>query len=180
MHPPANLAWHPVLRWLHWSIALLIAAQAVLGWVGHEMERSPLKVDLMVAHKSLGVTLLLLVLLRLAWRLTHPSPPPPGGSKAWEIRLAQLTHVAIYLVIIGLPLSGWLVADTSVAPWKLWWLVPLPSFSGPDREIHEFAEELHEVLVTVLIALLVLHAGAALYHHFVRRDDVLLRMLGRN
>ncbi|MFV8816795.1 cytochrome b [Haliea sp. E17] len=174
------LAWHPVNRWLHWIIALLIAAQAVLGWVGHEMARSPAKVDMMVAHKSLGVTLVLLVVLRLVWRVTHPVPPPPAGSKGWEIRLAQLTHIALYLAIIGLPLSGWMVADTSAAPWKLWWVIPLPSFIEPDRQLHRIGEELHELLVTVLIVLLVVHTAAALYHHFVKRDDVLLRMLGRD
>jgi len=180
MLSPTRPAWHPVSRWLHWIIALLIAAQAILGWIGADMERSPAKIDVMVAHKSLGLTLLLLVLLRLAWRLTHPAPPPPFGSKTWEIRLAQLTHAAIYLVIIALPLSGWLSADTAVAPWKFWWIIPLPSFFAPDKGLHEFGEELHEVLVSVLIALLVLHVAAALYHHFGKRDDVLLRMLGRS
>ena len=117
-------AWSAFARSMHWIMAVLILAQGVIGWVGHEMARSPAKVDVMTAHKSLGITLLLLAVLRLAWRATHRAPPPPAGSSRWEIRAAALSHLLLYLLLIALPLSGWLAASTSIVPWKLWWLIP--------------------------------------------------------
>jgi len=158
-------------------MALLIALQAVAGWVGHEMDRSPLKIDILTAHKSLGITLLMLFVFRLFWRWREPAPPPPTGTPAWQTWAARLTHMTLYLLMIGLPLSGWLVASTSIVPWKLWWLIPWPDIASADKELHEVAEEVHELLVWLLVAFLALHMAAALWHHFFRRDAVLLRML---
>lgn len=169
-------AWHPVVRGIHWLMAALIVVQGVVGWVGHEMARSPAKVDVMTAHKSLGITLLLLVILRLLWRLSHPAPPLPAQTKRWEIRAAWLSHAALYLLMFALPLSGWLTASTSIVPWKLWWVMPWPAIAAPDPGLHEFAGEVHETLVKLLIAVLIVHIAAALRHHFLKRDDVLLRM----
>lgn len=168
--------WNPVARGLHWLMAALILAQGVVGWVGHEMSRSPVKVEVLTAHKSLGITLLMLVALRLLWRWAHPAPPSPAGSNPWEVRAARLSHALLYLLMIALPLSGWLSASTSIVPWKLWWIMPWPAIAEPDQALHEFAEELHELLVKVLVAVLIVHVAAALQHHFLRRNDVLLRM----
>ena len=177
MNAPRPTTWNPVARAFHWGIALLILLQGVVGWYGHEMERSPAKIEVMTAHKSLGITLLLLALLRLAWRAGHRPPPPPPDSARWEVRAATFTHVLLYVLIIALPLSGWLAASTSLVPWKLWWILPWPDIAPVSEGLHEFAEELHEVLVKLLIAVLVVHVGAALRHHFLKRNDVLLRML---
>lgn len=164
-------------RGLHWLMALLIVAQALGGWVIDEMDSSPLKVDAMTTHKSLGITLLLLLLVRLVWRWTHTAPPLPTGSKAWEILAARLSHLALYLLMIAVPLSGWLSASTSIIPWKLWWLIPWPRLASPSKDLHDLAEELHEGLIWALAAVLALHVAAALYHHYVKRDPVLRRML---
>lgn len=169
-------SWDGLTRSLHWLMALLILAQAVGGWVIDEMDRSPLKVDAMTAHKSLGITVLLLVVVRLLWRWAHPAPPPPAGSKPWEIRAARLAHIALYLLMITVPLSGWLSASTSVVPWKFWWLIPWPRIAGPSKDLHEIAEELHEGLIWALAVVLAVHVAAALFHHFVKRDQVLRRM----
>jgi cytochrome b561 len=158
-------------------MALLMLAQLLLGWVAAEMDRSPLKIDVMTAHKSLGITLLLLLAMRLLWRATHAAPLPPEGSKPWQVRAAASSHLALYLLMIALPLSGWLSASTSIVPWKLWWLIPLPEIGAPDPQLHEIAMELHEGLVWGLLVVLAVHVGAALWHHFVHRDEVLSRML---
>jgi len=139
--PPRG--WNGFARFLHWTMALLIAAQAAVGWIGHEMERSPAKVDVMTAHKSLGITLLLLVLLRLLWRATHAAPPHPSDAPRWETVAARLSHAALYLLMIALPLSGWLAASTSLVPWKLWWVIPWPDIAPVNEQLHEVAEELH-------------------------------------
>lgn len=169
--------WTLTARALHWSMAILILLQAALGWVGAEMERSPLKVDVLTAHKSLGITLLLLVLFRLTWRWTHSAPAPPDTSRPWEIRAAWLSHAALYLLMIAVPLSGWLSASTSIVPWKLWWLVPWPDIAAVDQQLHAYAEDLHEALIWWLVAILAVHVAAALWHHFVKRDGVLRKML---
>jgi len=173
-----NESWSATARGLHWLMALLIVVQAVGGWVIDGMDSSPMKVDAMTLHKSLGITLLLLLLLRLLWRWTHAAPPPPAGSRAWEILAARLSHMALYLLMIAVPLSGWLSASTSIIPWKLWWLVPWPRIASPSQDLHEIAEELHEGLIWALVVVLALHVVAALYHHYVKRDPVLRRMLG--
>jgi len=170
--------WGRGVRILHWSMAVLMLLQAVGGWIGHELDRSPLKVDVLTAHKSLGITLLFLVMIRLALRLGHAPPPPPEGSGRWEIRAAHLSHFALYLLMIALPLSGWLTASTSIVPWKLWWVIPWPSIAPVDEHLHDIAGELHEALVWWLVAIIAVHIAAALWHHLVRRDNVLLRMLG--
>jgi cytochrome b561 len=173
-------SWSATARTLHWLMALLILLQAIGGWVVEEMDSSPLKVDAMTAHKSLGITLLLLLVIRLLWRLTHAAPPPPQGSKWWEILAARLSHTALYLLMIAVPLSGWLSASTSIIPWKLWWLMPWPRIASPSEDLHEIAEAVHEGLIWALAAVLAVHVSAALYHHFVKRDAVLRRMLRGN
>jgi cytochrome b561 len=175
-HTRQSESWDLGARSLHWLMAVLLLLQSIVGWIGHEMDRSPLKVDVMTAHKSLGITLLLLVAIRLLWRWTHPAPAPPPGTKPWEARAARLSHAALYLLMIALPLSGWLSASTSLVPWKLWWFIPWPAIAPVDPHLHEIATELHEALVWSLAALLAIHIAAALRHHFVKRDTVLLRM----
>jgi cytochrome b561 len=158
-------------------MALLILVQALVGWIGSDLERSPLKIDVLTAHKSLGITLLLLVALRLLWRWTHPAPQPTPGDTRWQIWAARLSHALLYLLMIALPLSGWLVASTSIVPWKLWWIIPWPAIATADEHLHEIAGDLHEALVLGLVVVLAVHVGAALWHHFAQRDNVLTRML---
>ena len=172
----SNRSWNATARGLHWLMAVLILLQATVGWIAQEMERTPARVDAMTLHKSLGVTLLMLLLLRLAWRWTHPAPLPPDGSSAWEIRLARLAHGALYLLMAAIPLSGWLAASAYVVPWKFWWVVGLPRIVSPDKATYELSSEIHETLVSVFLAILAVHVLAALWHHLVKRDQVLLDM----
>lgn len=156
-------------------MAALIVLQGVVGWIAQEMERSPARVDAMTFHKSLGITLLLLLVLRLAWRWTHPAPPP-ADSSAWATRLAGLVHLALYLLLGGIAISGWVAASAYVIPWKFWWLVRMPRLVAPDKATFELASGVHEFLVAVFLAFLAIHVAAALWHHFVRRDRVLAAM----
>jgi cytochrome b561 len=168
--------WGGAARALHWTMAVLIAAQAALGWVADELERSPVRADLMTAHKSLGITLLAMLLFRLGWRLFDVRPAPPPNTPLWSDRLARGVHALVYVALFGLAFSGWLAASTTILPWKLWWLMPWPSIAAPDPDLHRLAENLHALSLWILIGLLVLHVGAALKHHFVDRDTVLTRM----
>jgi len=170
-------SWGGLARFLHWSMAVLILAQVVLGKVGHEMARSPLKLEVLTWHKSLGVLLLALAVLRIAWRWINPTPAAPGAMPAWQRNAARLTHAALYLLLLAIPLSGWLLISAENVPFRVFWLVPWPSLTGPDEAIADMAEDAHEILATGLLWLLALHVGAALKHHFVDHDGVLANML---
>jgi len=169
-------SWGSVARALHWSMAALIAVQLCLGWIGHDMARSPAKVTLMTTHKSLGITLLALVFLRIAWRWTNSTPDLSGQGTRWELLAARASHAGLYLLLLALPISGWISASASAIPWKFWWLAPLPKLVATNPDLQKAAEETHEWLVTVLVVLLAVHVLAALRHHFLKGNDVLRRM----
>jgi len=169
--------WGAVARGLHWLIAVLVLAQFVIGTVAEEMKLTPAKLDLFVWHKSIGVTVLVLALLRLGWRLGNPPPAPPAGTPGWERKLASLAHWVLYALIFAVPLSGWWVSDASRVPFKAFFFVPMPDFIATDRALQEAAAEVHEALTITLLVVVMLHIGAALRHHYLLRDDVLRRML---
>lgn len=170
-------SWGAVARGFHWLIAALILAQFAIGSIAEEMKLTPAKLDLFVWHKSLGVTVLALAVLRLVWRLVNPTPVPPPGMPNWEHKLAAIAHGLIYVLIFAVPISGWLVSDASRVPFKAYFVVSMPDFIARNHDLQEAAAEVHEALTTTLLLLVILHVAAALRHHFLLRDDVLRRML---
>ena len=169
--------WGAVARAFHWSIAALVLVQFAIGTVAEEMKLTPAKLDLFVWHKSIGVTVLVLAVLRLAWRFGNPPPVPPDGTPGWERKLAAIAHWVLYALIFIVPLSGWWVSDASRVPFKAFFLVPMPDFIATDRALQEAAAEVHEVLTMTLLVVVIVHVAAALRHHFLLHDDVLRRML---
>jgi len=170
---------------LHWLIAAALLFEIGLGW-RMEGPPGPQSFAVFQLHKSVGITILLLTLARVAWRLTHRPPPFPATMKRWERALARVTHFGFYVALIGLPLTGWLLVSTSkiavptflygVAPWP-----HVPGLAGLDpasrHGVHEAAEFGHEALVKVAYALFGLHVAGALKHHFIERREDLGRML---
>lgn len=169
--------WGAPAKLLHWVVAALVMAQIPLGWAAASWRLSPTKLDLFVWHKSLGVLILVLTAIRIAWRLGNVPPAPPEAMPRWERRAAHATHVALYLVLIFAPVSGWIVQSASNVPFRVFRTVPLPAIAAPDEALADAATRAHFWLFVVLALLLVAHIGAALRHHFQRRDDVLARML---
>ena len=169
--------WGAVARGFHWLIAVLILTQFVIGSVAEEMKLTPAKLDLFVWHKSIGVTVLVLALLRLGWRLGNPPPAMPAGTPGWERKLAAIAHWVLYVLIFAVPLSGWWVSDASRVPFKAFFFLPMPNFIATDRAVQETAAEVHEALTMTLLLVVIVHIAAALRHHFLLRDDVLRRML---
>ncbi len=170
--------WGALVRAFHWSIALLILVQAVIGLSMVEMGLTPAKVRVFALHKSIGMTILALVLLRIAWRLGERRPADPPAMPRWQVLAARAVHLALYLLILAIPLSGWWFNSASNAPlvWFGWF--DLPSLTGGfDRVWKPRALLVHQTLFWLLVALLVVHVGAALWHHFRQRDDVLRRMI---
>ncbi len=180
---------------LHWAIAAAIVGNILLGWwmrqaidVADTQARAIAAFQL---HKSLGLTILALSLVRLIWRWLHAPPPLPAAMPAWEKLAARMTHWAFYALMIGIPLSGWLYVSTQ---WRgngplnvptLWFgLLEVPHLFGLNevtRELRQsyagLALETHELLAWSMGALLILHIAAALKHHFLNRDEVLAHML---
>ncbi len=162
---------------LHWIIALTILATFALGLYMHELPLSPTKLKLYSYHKWIGVTIFALVLFRLLWRMGHRPPPPPPSMPAWQHRAATAAHVALYLLTLAIPISGWLMSSASGFQVVYLGVLPIPDLLGKDKALADQLKEMHESLNIVMFAVVVLHVAAALKHHLVDRDDVLARML---
>jgi len=163
---------------LHWTIFVLIFANATFGgW----MEEAPPaeKLGYYQLHKSVGITVLLLSLIRLGWRIAHPWPVLPGDMAMWERILARGTHVLFYILMIGAPLLGWAAASASGAPEvPLYGAVPAPNLPVPEGEdLSETLGGIHKAMVKGIYVVLGLHVLGALKHHFYDKDEVLHRML---
>lgn len=168
---------------LHWLAAIIILALLGLGFImtGMPDGNIELKFTLYQLHKSFGILLLLVALIRLVWRLK--TPPPPPLVEPLLHRAASAVHWALYAIMIVMPLVGWMMVSASPLriPTEIFGLFELPHLplfdGGADRkELEHLFKEIHESMAFVLIGLIVLHVGAALYHHFIRRDATLLRM----
>jgi cytochrome b561 len=170
-------AWGATAKFFHWLVAALIFAQYALGWMAASWRLSPTKLNLFVWHKSFGMLVLALVLLRLLWRLTRPAPALPEHTPDWERAVARISHALLYVLMLAIPFSGWIINSAAGVPFKIFWQIPLPAIVAPDKHNAELAALAHGVLLAVLAALLILHVAAALRHHFVKRNDVLARML---
>lgn len=166
-----------VAKTLHWSAALLIVAVAVIGLIMADMPRSPEKNDIVRLHASLGMLLAMLMTARLAWRFLSLSPSPSGGTPRWRARLAGLAHWGLYLLVYAQVATGAMSLFTVAwnIPFFGFFEVPTP-YAERDMEAHHLWEGRHTLLFWSLAALVALHAGAALHHHFFRRDETLKRM----
>lgn len=169
----------------HWTIAVLILANLLLGWrMGYltGMEQF----GMFQLHKSIGITVLVLSVARLAWRLLNPPPPSVAPMKPWEHRVASVTHWLFYVMMICMPLTGW--AMVSVSPYNiptlLWKTIPWPHLGflhamdmAGKAQVEAVSGNIHLYLALGGAALIALHVAAALKHHFVARDGVLGRMV---
>ena len=161
---------------LHWAIALLIIVNIPLGAFSdtiEEMGWNPVQL-----HKSLGLTVLALSIVRLGWRLTHRAPPLPTEVVAWQRHLSKLVHWLLYALIVIVPLTGWLRVSPGNRPLNWFGLFDVPKFPIVPRSPEAFAaSQGHTVTAYVLTALAALHIVAALYHRYGLKDRVLARML---
>jgi cytochrome b561 len=165
---------------LHWLMALLIVALLGVGFYMHDLPLSPWKLQIYSWHKWAGVTAFLLVLVRLAWRLGHRPPALPATMPPVMQLAAHAGHGLLYLLMIAIPLSGWLMSSAKGFPTVWFGVMPIPDLLGKNKELGDLLQEIHESLNLALIAVVVAHAGAALKHHFIDRDDILTRMLPRH
>jgi cytochrome b561 len=175
MNQTTLIKYNAVARMLHWLIGLAIIFALVLG-LGHDGWKDILWI--MPVHKATGMTILALSLARLGWRLAHPAPPLPATMPNWQISFAHGLHWLFYFMMIAVPLTGWIFSSAGKYPLEWFGLFDIPKLPVvKDSALAEAAHEGHEVMGLLFIPLLALHIGAAFYHHFVVRDDVLRRML---
>lgn len=183
MHMDPNMPQAPVSRWapvvqlLHWLGVLLIAATAVIGLLMVDMERgSDLRKLCYGLHKSLGVSVLALALLRIVVRLATRAPSPVAGP-AWQLRAAQATHVLMYTLLLALPLSGWLLNSVAGQPLPWFGLFELPALMPRTPALRQPVDAAHVWLFWTLAASVALHVAAVVQHQWFRRDGLLQRML---
>jgi cytochrome b561 len=172
--------WGAVSQLLHWLVVLLIATIAVIGLTMVDMNNGPSKIKIYALHKSLGLTLLTLVVLRLLWRLYAGAPKPVEGTPHWQERIASLTHWALYALMFALPISGWVFNSSSGYPLQYFGLFNLPKIAARGEDLAQLSRNLHEYGFWLLLALVLAHAAAAFYHHLFQNDATLTRMLPRS
>jgi cytochrome b561 len=170
--------WGAVSQSFHWLIVLLILLLAIVGLTMGELPKTPKYFWVYTLHKSTGITVLALVLLRIGWRLYAGTPKPVPGTPTWQHRVASLTHVLLYALVLAMPLSGWLYDSASgLRPFRYFGLVEMPKLVAPNESLRDLSHSAHITLFWVLVALVALHAGAAFHHHLFRNDATLIRML---
>jgi cytochrome b561 len=172
---------------LHWLIALLIICNVVLGLTAESFPDSWVR-PVVDTHKSIGITVLGLVLLRILWRVSHRPPPLPKAFPKWEHMAAHIAHFLLYLLMIGLPLSGWLHdsawKDAATHPMHLFGVIPWPRVGfvmhldpALKESLHDRFGALHTWLGYALYALLAMHVGGALKHQWIDKKSVITRMV---
>lgn len=166
-----------VAKFLHWLMFLMIVGLLIVGNIMEDIEPLSLKFQIYGIHKSLGISVLILVTVRLFWKITNTSPTLPAHMKPIEKLMAHAGHAALYLLLIVMPLSGWMMSSAAGFPVSVFGLFTLPNLVEPDRHLMKDLEDVHELLANVIIALVSLHVLAALFHHFYHKDNVLRRML---
>jgi len=166
-----------VAQTFHWTIAGLIVTQFTLAWLADDLPLGMHKLALLARHKSFGMTVLMLALLRLLWRLFNRPPELPAGMSKTEMTLARATHIAFYALLFAMPLTGWTMSSAKNYSVSWFGRFTWPNLISPNERAFDVLRSTHEILSDVLLAIAILHILAALKHHFWNRDDVLLRMV---
>jgi cytochrome b561 len=174
---PGEPAYTPTARLLHWLTAVIVVTLIAVGLVMTRMPEGPAQTVLFDLHRSIGWLVLPLVLVRLLYRLTHPPAPLPSDIPAIQRFAAEASHWLLYAALIAQPMIGWLGMSTYGHPIRFFWLFDIPNIWPKNEPLSEKLFVLHDYLGYALALLICGHVGAALFHHFVRRDAVLMRMV---
>ncbi|MDD2882753.1 MAG: cytochrome b [Rhodoferax sp.] len=178
---PRQLRYTSVAIVLHWLLALAILGIFALGVYMADLPFSPSRLKLFNWHKWAGISILLLSVVRLLWRVTHRPPVLPAAiaraMPGWQTLAHHATHHLMYVLFFAVPLIGWAYSSAAGFPIVLFGQVALPDFVGPDKALAELIKPLHELFAWGLVALAAVHVAAALKHQWIDRDGLLLRML---
>ena len=163
-------------KFYHWLMTVLLFGLLALGFYMAELPFSPQKLQFYSWHKWAGVTAFLLVFFRLLWRLKNPPPPLPESMPKVMQWVAHVGHFALYVLMFAMPLSGWLMSSAKGFQTVYFGVLPIPDLIDKNKELGQLLGEVHETLAWLLIVLVAGHIAAALKHHFIDKDDVLIRM----
>jgi cytochrome b561 len=163
----------------HWLLALMIVGSFCVGLYMSDLAMSPTRLKLFNWHKWAGITIMALSGLRLLWRLTH-RPPPDVPMPSWQRRAAHAAHLLLYLLFFLVPLAGWAYSSSAGFPVVVFGVIPLPDFVPVDKALAEVLKSLHHLLAFALGFVVLIHIGAAVKHHYMDDDGLLLRMWPRN
>jgi cytochrome b561 len=169
--------YSPTQKILHWASAALIVTLLPIGVIMSGRDPDPVTNALYELHKSFGLTVFSLALLRVGLRFWWGAPPLVPGLPAWQRFAAHTSHYALYLLIVLVPLSGWAATSACCAPVNLFWTLPLSLPVSGGMETAKAIFQAHKLLAFLLAAIVIVHVAAALHHHIVRRDETLKRML---
>jgi cytochrome b561 len=172
--------WGSLAKFFHWTVVLLLLVQGTIGLIMVDLPKRPNIFPIYNFHKSLGLTILTLAVLRLLWRALDPRPEEPSDIPRWQALGARAGHALLYGLLFLLPLSGWWFDSVSALRPLYWFgLIPVPPLGGPDPtqpELKDFARNCHEFLFWTLVIVAAGHATMALIHQFIHRNNVLGRM----
>jgi len=177
MIPDSRAGWGSFTRMLHWLMALMILGMFVLGWTAVSYPMSPAKLELFIWHKSIGLTLLALGLIRIVWRKNNETPLPPPGISGTEHRLARIGHLTLYGRRSARPVSGYVVNSTANFPFRFFGGARVPNLLPADKTWQNAAEVIHLAGFWLFAMVVLIHLVAALRHHYLRKNDVLKKML---
>ncbi len=166
-----------VAVWVHWIVGVGVLAQLAFGWtLGGIPRGTPARAFATNLHKSTGLLLALLILVRLFWRLRHSPPAYPVGIDAWQLRVAKFVHGLLYVCMVGMPVSGYVASNFSKHGIRFLNLVQWPPWGPDDTQVYRLFNGTHDALGFVFSALVVGHILFALYHGFFKHDSILSRM----
>jgi cytochrome b561 len=169
--------WGALSKALHWIIVLLILNQWVVAQRAEALPLGGAKLQAIALHKSLGMTILALAIVRLVWRWLNPVPSLDGLARGWERMLAHVSHFLLYALIFAAPITGWLMSSARNFPVSWFGLFQFPDLVAPDKGLYELLRDLHGLAFAALVVVALLHVAGALKHHFIDKNEVLRRML---
>ncbi len=170
--------WGLISKLFHWLMAITILFMAGLGLTMINVRLSPMKLEMFIVHKSIGILLLAMVIARICWRVMNPTPSLPDTMSSRAKMFARFTHVWIYCLLIGIPLSGWVINSAANFPLRWFGLFEIPAIVAPNLVVEEYAKLTHMTLLIALGITILGHIVAALRHHILLNDNVLRRMWG--
>jgi cytochrome b561 len=171
-------SWGSIARLFHWVLGFTIIGMIAFGWWMNHIPARPDRFFYRSIHADIGYLVLLLTVLRLIWRGANPTPALPSDMPRWQRIAAYVTHGAIYVAIILVTMLGWAHSGARTPDYSSWFgLFHVPQITSPDKAVADAYEERHIFFAYVLLALIVNHAAAAAWHHFIKRDAVTARMI---
>jgi cytochrome b561 len=175
-----NDRYTTIAIFLHWLMAILLIALFVVGIYMSDLPLSPAKLQIYAWHKWAGVTVFLLVLIRLAWRFTHRPPALPSKTSTIMRYAAYAGHSLLYLLMIAAPISGWLMSSTKGFQTVYFGILPIPDLLSKNKSLGDILQNVHQNLNFLFIGIVIVHVGAALKHRWLDKDNVLSRILFRH